>query len=55
MLDSKIAELHNVTAQPDFYKQPSVEVARTHAQLKDLHQQLAAAYERWETLEQLAK
>jgi ATP-binding cassette subfamily F protein uup len=54
LLDAKIAELHNGMAQSEFYKQPSIEIARTHALLKDLHQQLAAAYERWEVLGQLA-
>jgi ATP-binding cassette subfamily F protein uup len=53
-LDAKIEELHRVVAQPDFYKQPSIEVARQQALLKNLHQQLAAAYERWEELERLA-
>jgi ATP-binding cassette subfamily F protein uup len=53
-LDAKIEELHCVVAQPDFYKQPSIEVARQQALLKNLHQQLAAAYERWEELERLA-
>lgn len=53
-LDSKVAELHGVMAQPDFYKQPSNEIASKHALLKDLHQQLAAAYGRWEELERMA-
>jgi ATP-binding cassette subfamily F protein uup len=53
MLDAKVAELHEVMAQPDFYKLPSIEIASKHAHLKDLHQQLAAAYGRWEELERL--
>jgi ATP-binding cassette subfamily F protein uup len=54
-LDGKIAELHDVMARPEFYKQPSSEIARQQTELKDLEQQLAAAYRRWEELEQLAE
>jgi ABC transport system ATP-binding/permease protein len=53
-LDRKIAELHDVMAQPEFYKQPSIEISRKQAELKELHRQLAEAYRRWEELEQLA-
>jgi ATP-binding cassette subfamily F protein uup len=53
-LDGEIAELHEVLAQPDFYKQPSTEIARKQAQLKELSQQLTDAYRRWEELESLA-
>ncbi len=54
MLEAKIAELHNIMAQPEFYKQPSIEIAGKRTRLNDLHQQLNAAYGRWEVLEQLA-
>ena len=53
-LDAEIAELHDVMAQPEFYKQPSDEIARKQARLKELDQQLAAAYRRWEELERSA-
>jgi ATP-binding cassette subfamily F protein uup len=53
-LDAELAELHQVVARPAFYKQPPAEIAGTQARLKDLDQQLAAAYRRWEELEQLA-
>jgi ATP-binding cassette subfamily F protein uup len=41
-------------AQPEFYKQPSSEIASEQARLKELEQRLAAAYRRWEELEHLA-
>jgi ATP-binding cassette subfamily F protein uup len=53
-LDAEIAELHLVVSQPEFYKQASSEIARKQTQLKQLEEQLAAAYHRWEELEQLA-
>ena len=53
-LDAAISDLHADMAQPEFYKQTSSEIARKQALLKDLDQQLAAAYRRWEELEPLA-
>jgi ATP-binding cassette subfamily F protein uup len=53
-LEAKIAELHELVAQPDFYKQPAADIARQQRELKDLEQQLKTAYARWESLEQLA-
>jgi len=53
-LEANIAELHEMMARPEFFKQPSVEIASKQSTLKDLSQQLAAAYARWEELEQLA-
>jgi ATP-binding cassette subfamily F protein uup len=52
-LESELATLHETVAQPEFYKQPPAEIARTQNQLKDLQQQLTTAYTRWEELEQL--
>jgi ABC transport system ATP-binding/permease protein len=54
-LDAEVAELHAKMGQSEFYKQLSSEIAREQAQLKDREQQLAAAYRRWEELEQLAE
>jgi ATP-binding cassette subfamily F protein uup len=53
-LDAEIANLHEVMAQPEFYKQSPIEIARQQTRLKELTQQLAAAYKRWEELESLA-
>jgi ABC transport system ATP-binding/permease protein len=52
-LDAEIAELHATMAKPEFYKQHSSEIARERAHLKELEQQLAAVYRRWEELEHL--
>jgi ATP-binding cassette subfamily F protein uup len=54
-LDAKIAELHAVMSQPDFYKQHSTEIARKRTQLKELSQQQSDAYRRWEELESFAE
>jgi ATP-binding cassette subfamily F protein uup len=53
-LESEVAELHGTMAQPEFYKQPSIDIARQQAHLKKLDQQLAEAYRRWEDLGALA-
>ncbi|MEM9352430.1 MAG: ATP-binding cassette domain-containing protein [Planctomycetota bacterium] len=53
-LDSKLAALHATMAQPEFYKQSSSEIAKKQAELRELDQQLADAYKRWEELECLA-
>jgi len=52
--ESEIAALHLQIAQPEFYKQPGAQIAAEQARLKQLEDQLAAAYHRWEELEQLA-
>ena len=51
---AEIAELHDAMAQPDFYKQPSTEIARKQTQLKEFSRQLTDAYRRWEELESFA-
>jgi ABC transport system ATP-binding/permease protein len=51
-LDAAIS-VHVKMAQPEFYKRPSKEIARKQRQSKDLEAELAAAYRRWEELEQL--
>ena len=50
-LEAELAELHQAMAQPDFYKRPGEQLAAEQARLKDLDNQLSAAYERWEELE----
>jgi ATP-binding cassette subfamily F protein uup len=52
-LDAEIARLHELLANPEFYKQPSLEIARQQARLKELSQLLNAAFGRWEELESL--
>ncbi|HBO44353.1 MAG TPA: ABC transporter ATP-binding protein, partial [Planctomycetaceae bacterium] len=53
-LDGQIDELHRAMADPAFYQQPGDAIAREQSRLKDLDAQLAAAYRRWEELEELA-
>ncbi|MHB8972361.1 MAG: ATP-binding cassette domain-containing protein [Pirellulaceae bacterium] len=50
-LEAALDELHRAMAQPDFYKRPGEQIAAEQTRLKDLDSQLAAAYERWEELE----
>jgi len=52
--DAEIAALHREMAKPQFYQQQGTQIAAEQARLKQLEQQLAAAYDRWEELEQHA-
>jgi len=54
-LEAEIHALHADMAQPAFYQQPGDRIAQENARLKGLEEQLAAAYQRWEELEQLAE
>ncbi len=54
-LDGQIGELHEAMARDDFYRQSREVIAAQQAQLKALEAELAAAYQRWETLEQQAE
>ena len=50
------AEIHRLTAEialPAFYQQDSVEITRVVNHLKELQDELAQAYHRWEELEKL--
>ena len=51
--DAEIAALHSQMAEPQFYQQPGAQIAAEQARLKQLEEQLAAAYQRWEELESL--
>lgn len=52
-LEGQIADKHQAMAEPDFYKQSGEQLAKHQAQLVELDDQLAAAYRRWEELEEL--
>ena len=52
-LESRISTLHDKMAQPDFYARPGPEISQESSSLKELEDQLATAYERWEALEEL--
>jgi ATP-binding cassette subfamily F protein uup len=51
--DAQIAALHQEMAEPKFYQQPGAQIAAEQARLKQLEDQLQAAYQRWEELEGL--
>jgi len=53
-LEGEIARLHQAMATPEFYKRPGPPLARHAAEQQQLEQQLAAAFERWEALEERA-
>jgi ATP-binding cassette subfamily F protein uup len=53
--ETEIQSLHRDMAQPEFYQQPGARIAEAQARLKRLENDLAAAYARWEELEQLAQ
>ena len=52
--ETEIAVLHRQMAEPQFYQQPGERIAAEQGRLKQLEEQLAAAYQRWEELEPLA-
>jgi ATP-binding cassette subfamily F protein uup len=52
--DAEIAALHREMSEPQFYQQPGTQIAAEQTRLKQLEEQLAVAYQRWEELEPLA-
>jgi len=52
LLEGEIDALHETMAQADFYQQPGEQIAAQRSRLKDLETRLAAAYSRWQELEQ---
>jgi ATP-binding cassette subfamily F protein uup len=54
-LEAAIAEIHTAMADPAFYQQPGPAIAKAQADLQQREAELAAAYGRWETLEQVAE
>ena len=52
-LESKIGEIHQVIADPEFYQQSSEIIAAEQNKLKEMQQQLDQCYTRWEELELL--
>ena len=53
-LEAEIGKLHTLIADPKFYSQPASEIAREQKALRELSDQLTAAYQKWEELEALA-
>ncbi len=54
-LEGEVSKLHEAMTAPDYYRQPGDKLAKDQAELKALEDQVAAAYLRWEELEQLAE
>ena len=50
-LEGEQVQLHQITADPDFYRQDPAEITRVLDRLKALEEQLETAYHRWEELE----
>lgn len=50
-LEAEQQELYRAMADPDFYKKEGSDIVKAKTRLQSLEQELAAAYERWETLE----
>ncbi|MGA0039686.1 MAG: ATP-binding cassette domain-containing protein [Pirellulales bacterium] len=53
-LEAEVSGLHARVGDPTFYQQPADAIAALQRQLKQLEADLAAAYDRWETLESQA-
>jgi ABC transport system ATP-binding/permease protein len=51
VLEAQLAELHQVMAEPAFYRQDPAEIVKTKSRLQLLEKETAAAYARWEELE----
>ncbi|NUQ62966.1 MAG: ATP-binding cassette domain-containing protein [Pirellulales bacterium] len=49
--ESRLAQIHEEIALPGFYQQDRETIVRANEQLRDLEQELADAYARWEELE----
>ncbi len=50
-LELKVEDLHNLMADPGFYKQAGDKIAQATEKLKQLEAELESAYARWEELE----
>ncbi|HEY1065933.1 MAG TPA: ABC transporter ATP-binding protein, partial [Pirellulales bacterium] len=52
-IEAEVGDVHAEMAKPEFYQQAGDRIAQAGARLKTLEEQLAAAYARWEELEQI--
>ncbi len=53
-LEKAVNDLHAAMADPAFYRKDRDQIAQARSRLEDLERDLAAAYERWHVLEELA-
>ena len=52
-MEADIAELHETMLDASFYRRPAEEIASTQKSLQELESRVAAAYDRWQQLEQI--
>ena len=52
-LESEQERLHEMMSDPEFYRQDRQRIVETTGELEEVERQLASAYQRWETLEEL--
>ena len=52
-LETRIREVHAAMSDPEFYQQDRGEIATAADELKQLEEELAGVYARWEALEAL--
>ena len=50
-LETELGKLHQLTADPAFYRKPSGEIISVKSRLQSLQSEVAKAYRRWEELE----
>lgn len=53
-LESKIGEIHEAMAKPDYYQQPAETLSAKKAELDEMQNSLTVSYARWEELESIA-
>ena len=51
VLEAELGELHQLTADPAFYRRAQAEIIRVKGRVESLQSEVAAAYRRWEELE----
>ncbi len=54
-MEADIAELHEAMLDASFYRRPAEEIASTQKSLQELESRVAAAYARWQQLEQITQ
>ncbi len=53
VLETKLNELHQMMADPAFYRREPAEIVKAKTQLQSLEKEITEAYQRWEKLEKL--
>jgi len=51
-LEAEVAQMHETLADPELYQREGSEIAKVTAEAESLESELAATYERWESLEE---